>query len=187
MGMLFSPTFWIAMLIWSGICATGGASLMSRWDDDKLQKIQVQLAQDHAANAKAALVLATRTERETAELQAKLEASRAQTRAASAALRGKTGDYITPQADAATVVPSGFVRLWNAAGAGDDKLGSPASPPPEPGAANAPSGVALSTIGLAVQDAADALKACRDQVIGWQDFWKLVEKWYQDFVKGLAK
>lgn len=72
--------------------------------------------------------------------------------------------YVTPQADAACVVPAGFVRLHDAAAA--------AEPVPSPaGAADArPSGVALSAVAGTVADNYTTCQATAAQLIALQDW-----------------
>lgn len=57
----------------------------------------------------------------------------------------KAPDYVTPKADARCVVPVGFVRLHDAAAAGQDPVPDPAAR-----ADDAASGVALSAVGATV-------------------------------------
>lgn len=69
--------------------------------------------------------------------------------------------YVTPSADAACVVPDGFVRLHDAAAT--STLPGPA------GAADAqPSGIALSTIGSTVADNYAVCHATTEQLIALQ-------------------
>lgn len=191
---LFSPYFWIAMLLYGAIAAVGGARLMSHWDSSTIERMKAAEARadkaradEIASNELHALTASRNAERNTQQLETNLAKARADAQTARTKLKEKTSAFITPQADAHVIVPRGFIELWNAAGEGSaDQGANPAVAEPAPGTADQPSGVALSTVGGAVEDAGAALKECNAKVRGWQT-WRtdVLIPWYNELVKGL--
>lgn len=75
--------------------------------------------------------------------------------------------YVTQEANRQCIVPAGFVRVHDAAAAG-----SAAAVPDGPGQpADAPSGVALSTVADTIVDNYGACQGIRNVALGWQDWY----------------
>lgn len=76
--------------------------------------------------------------------------------------------YVTRESDRTVIVPAGFVRLHDLAAQGAD---ASAAPDPTPGAADAPSGIALSTVGATVTDNYGACRENAERLKAWQSWW----------------
>lgn len=128
-------------------------------------EVRAEWQAEKDAAAKAGRQLAERNAKVTTEVGAKVEKRQAEIRVVTKELIRDVPKYITVQSDARCVVPAGFVSLHDQAAAGVR------SPDPAGFAAEAPSDVALSTVGETVAANYGTCNVWREQVIGWQEWW----------------
>ena len=120
-------------------------------------------------------------------LQARLDAARELAKRARQDLEIARSRYVSAKADAACVVPVGFVMFHNRAAAiASGQPGASGAPEPGPSIADAPSGTTLSTVAAVNADNLLALGECRTQVLGWQEHWKFTERWHAQVAAALT-
>lgn len=121
-----------------------------------------------------------------AALQAQLDAAREIARKARQDLELARSRYVSAKADAGCVVPVGFVLYHNRAAAiANGEAGTASVADPTPAVADAPSGIALSTVADTTASNIAALGECREQVKGWQVHWTSTESWYASVSQSL--
>jgi hypothetical protein len=101
------------------------------------------------------------------QVGARLDRRQVEIRTVTRTIVEKVPIYVTVQADRRCDVPAGFVQLHDAAAAG--RLPDPADA--AGGAADAASGLALSTVAATVADNYGTCLGVAAQLKGWQDFW----------------
>ncbi|MBJ7446868.1 MAG: hypothetical protein JHC81_04975 [Brevundimonas sp.] len=104
----------------------------------------------------------------TQDVSATVDQRQAQTRTVYRTITERIPVYVPPEIDRAYPVPYGFVRLHDAAAVG----AAPALPDGTGQPDDAPSGVALSAVAGTVIDNYGQCYAWRDQLIGWQDWYR---------------
>lgn len=135
------------------VAAATGLFFFGRYEGGHAQRLN-----DAAALADAeALVIAGIKQANviTYNVSAQADAKIAEIKTITKTLILKVPEYVSPQADAACVVPRGFVRLHDAAASGVPPVSDPTGQPND-----APSGVAISRVGSTV---ADNYGTCRVQ------------------------
>lgn len=108
-----------------------------------------------------------------ARMQVRLDKSETNAKKLKEQIDAKTPTLVTPVADAACVVPRGFVRLHNLAAAFDPNV-SPEGPdlsPGQQGDVDAPSGFALSVVGKTVAKNYVTCQQDREKLRLWQDWY----------------
>ena len=98
--------------------------------------------------------------------QAQHQADTARIAALSVQLQQKVSTYVSPQADRRCIVPVGYVRLRDAAGAG-----RPIVPAAAGGSLDADSGVALSDVARVDIETAAAFNAAISEVKAWRGWY----------------
>lgn len=122
-----------------------------------------------------------------ATLQKRLDAAKAAVNAARRDLEIARSRYVSAKADAACVVPVGFLLYHNRAAIAALGQRDPAEPAEAaPGTLDAPSGTTLSTVADTTAANLLALGECRNQVLGWQEHWKLTERWHASLSQTLG-
>lgn len=101
-------------------------------------------------------------------VSASVDQRQAQTRTVYRTITERIPVYVTPEIDRAFAVPYGFVRLHDAAAV----RAAPALPDGTGQPDDAPSDVALSAVAGTVVDNYGQCYAWRDQLIGWQDWYR---------------
>lgn len=125
-----------------------------------------QAAQDHATSLRLAEAVETAGQRH--------EARATEIRWRTQTIRDEVPVYVTKESDAQCRVPVGFVQLHDAAAANTPLPATGGDPIAAIIAANAPSGVALSTVAVAVAGNYGDCHTWRNQVVGWQDWYAKV-------------
>lgn len=119
---------------------------------------------------KAAMERVTKIEAQAARIsqaaRANSDAQNAKIAALTADLKSKVSTYVTPQADRRCVIPAGYVRLRDAAGAG-----VPVAPAASGGPVDANSGLALSDLAANDVHNAGEFNRCVAEVKTWRGFW----------------
>lgn len=109
------------------------------------------------------------------EMTAKLDKSEAKAKKLKERLDAQVTDYISPKADAACIVPVGFVRFHNLSAEGGASTSGTAQgltiPGSRPADADNPSGVALSTITRVVSSNYAECQARLEVVEAWQSWY----------------
>lgn len=147
------------------VALLGGLYIKGRTDG--IDSIRTQLEAERAE----ALVAQLDFERRERELQNELDLAQqdklAKVRVVTKEIIKEVPVYVSPESDAGCTVPTGFVQLHNDAAAGV---------PPAPDAPvvphDTPSGVALSEVAAAVADNYGTCHELREQVIGWQEWYR---------------
>lgn len=145
------------------------------WQTMQLDGLRAWVKQDQAAQAAAVAKARADTARRAAlavkisdQVGARVEARQAEVRTVTRTLIKEVPTYVTVQADRTVAVPVGFVWLHDAAARGQPLA---AVPPGPPGAADAPSGLALSAVAATVVDNYGTCHVLREQVLGWQSWY----------------
>ncbi|MEJ2816378.1 hypothetical protein [Caulobacter sp. CCG-8] len=129
-----------------------------------------EIAAQAGRNAKAAAEARAKTDQAaeaSAKVGTKVEAAKVEVRTVTQTLIREVPHYVTVTADAQCVVPAGFVRLHDAAATG--LLSDPAGAASQP--ADAPSGLALSTVSATVAENYGGCREDREALKGWQAWW----------------
>lgn len=123
------------------------------------------------ADLRAARIVVDRTQdaaQITQDVAASVDQRQVETRTIYRTITERIPVYVTPEIDRAYTVPYGFVRLHDAAAVG----AAPTLPDGTGQPADAPSGIALSAVAGTVIDNYGQCYAWRDQLIGWQDWYR---------------
>jgi len=140
----------LLFLVFFGGLYVGDKRVRRLWDADKLaQEAALQAAQRRAAEV---------TTRVVTQYVDRVQVVQAKART----ITKEVPIYVPPKADAACVVPVGFVRLHNAA---VNQVPLPGTPSPADGA---PSGVALSTVADTIVGNYGSYAAVVEQLKAWQ-------------------
>jgi hypothetical protein len=185
MGALFSPWFWLGILIYGGIAASSGAIVMERIKGGEIAEIRAEAALQEVEAAKRAKVSTEKYTAENIKLGSQLAVARAARTKADKRLEENQREFAASEAGR-LLAPPALVRLWNDDGApaGDARNGANVRAA-GPGSDAGTPAVALGDLPVAA--AKQALGACREQVIGLQQYVKLLWAQIEDYVKGLAK
>lgn len=138
----------VVALYWTGY-RKGSEAVQARWD--------LAVANQTAATAKGAAKAAEVTTVEVVKYVDRIKVVRERAQA----IAKETPRYVPASADAACVVPVGFVRLHDAAARSED-AGTPGSHDDEP------AGIALSAVAATVTDNYGTCHLIREQLIGLQ-------------------
>jgi hypothetical protein len=95
-------------------------------------------------------------------------------------IKEKVPVYVTPKADAACIVPNGFVVLYDAAVSGNKPESVAAAYGVGPGDVDRPSGIPLSKIGSVSVDNADACSGWHDKLETCRAYVNTVTGFYND-------
>jgi len=151
-----------ALLIVAALIAALVASHWSGYRAGAAHEVQAQAVRDAEAAGRVAVIQA-RSAKISADARERHAADLALIDALSLQLQQKVKTYVTPQADRRCIIPVGYVRLRDAAGAGVDPVPGPAG-----GSLDADSGLVLSD--LAANDIANAaaFNAAVQEVRAWR-------------------
>ena len=158
---LRSPTA-RALLVIAALITALVASHWSGYRAGAAHEVQARAARDAEAAGRVAVIQA-RSAKISADARERHAADLARIDALTVQLQQKVKTYVTPQADRRCVIPVGYVRLRDAAGAGVDPVPGPAG-----GSLDADSGLVLSD--LAANDIANAgaFNAAVQEVRAWR-------------------
>ena len=113
-------------------------------------------------------------------IKVKLDVSKAKAKALQEKLDAIIPIYITPQADAACTIPTGFVRVHNLSSSPDSSgpTSGTSVPRSEPSDVSDPSGVSLSTVASVVTKNYGECQARLEVIESWQTWYKgSLENW----------
>lgn len=146
---------------------------------DHLETARLNAIAQTEAYDKAVAGLKADNELALAQVSAKLDRSEKRSKLLKEKLDAAIPFYVSPEADAQCVVPVGFIRLHNLSLEGRANPSAPAQgltiPGSRPKDADAPSGVALSTVGSTVATNYAECEARREIIESWQE-WHLKMK-----------
>ncbi|MGH7875963.1 MAG: hypothetical protein ACREQO_27550 [Candidatus Binatia bacterium] len=154
---------------------------------DKLKAEEEYTAELQARDQRLADVEAAASKKAAADAH-ELEVARANVVVVTKIIHDKVPIYVSAKADAACVVPVGFIKLHNDAASGTISETAPAADSSAGSVSNdTPSGIALSTIANTIADNYGTCHELETQVAGWKNYKARVDTWYAGVQDALSK